>query len=73
MQVADCTDAVEAVFEGGEGAGLREQHEEAVEAFVEVRETLGFEELEAEVWGSWSDYAQQTGVKGRLAGEDGGL
>lgn len=30
VEVADCADAVEAVFEGCEGGGLREEHQEAV-------------------------------------------
>lgn len=50
VQVAYCADAVEAVFEGREGRGLREKHEEAIEAFIEVGVFLGLEELEAEVW-----------------------
>jgi len=48
-QVADCGDGVETVFEGGEVCRLREEHEDAVEAFVEVGVAVGFEELEAEV------------------------
>ncbi len=50
-QVADCGDGVETVFEGGEVCRLREEHEDAVEAFVEVGVAVGFEELEAEVCG----------------------
>ena len=41
--------AVQAVLERGEGGGLREEHEEAVEAFVEVRVALWLQELQAEV------------------------
>lgn len=50
MQVADCGNGVEAVFEGRKGRGLGEEHEEAVEAFVEEGVAFWFEELETEVW-----------------------
>jgi hypothetical protein len=50
VEVADCTDGIETVFKGCKGGGLWEEHEEAIKAFVEVREAFGFEELEAEVW-----------------------
>jgi hypothetical protein len=49
VEIADGGDAVESVFEGGEGGGLGEEHEEAVEAFVEMWIALGFEELEAKI------------------------
>lgn len=49
VEVPDRADAVETVLQRGEGRALREQHEEAVEAFVEVGEALGLEELHAEV------------------------
>ena len=49
MQESDGGDGVQAVFEGGEGGGLREEHEQAVEAFVEVGVAVWFEELEAEI------------------------
>lgn len=55
---ADTADAVEAVFESCEGGALGEEHEDAVEAFVEVGVSFWFEELEAEVWGgavSWCE------------------
>jgi hypothetical protein len=29
---------------------LREEHEETIEAFIEVGKAFGFEELEAKVW-----------------------
>ena len=48
---ADAADAVEAVFERCEGGALWKEHEDAVEAFVEVGVSFWFEELEAEVWG----------------------
>lgn len=44
---ANAADAVEAVFERCEGGALREEHEDAVEAFVEVRVSFWFKELEA--------------------------
>ncbi len=50
MEVADCADRVESVFKRCKSGGLWEEHEEAIEAFVEVREAFGLEELEAEVW-----------------------
>jgi hypothetical protein len=42
VKVADGADAVEAVFEGCKGGGLGEEHEETVEAFVEMGIFLGF-------------------------------
>jgi len=50
VEVADCADRVESVFKRCKSGGLWEEHEEAIEAFVEVREAFGLEELEAEVW-----------------------
>jgi hypothetical protein len=50
MQVPNRADAVEAVLEGGKGRGLREEHQEAVEALVQMRVTFGFEELESQVY-----------------------
>lgn len=58
MDEADAADAVEAVLERREGGALGEEHEDAVEAFVEVGVSFWFEELEAEVWGvgvSWRE------------------
>jgi len=49
MEIANCADGVEAVFEGCKGGGLWEEHEKAIKTFVEVRKAFGFEELEAEV------------------------
>jgi hypothetical protein len=49
MEVSNCADGVETVFEGCKGGGLWEEHEKAIEAFVEVRKAFGFEELEAEI------------------------
>jgi hypothetical protein len=45
MQVSNRADAVETVLEGGEGRGLREEHQQPVEALVQVWVSLGFEEL----------------------------
>jgi hypothetical protein len=50
VEVANCAYGVEAIFEGCKGGGLWEEHEKTVEAFVEVREAFGLEELETEVW-----------------------
>jgi hypothetical protein len=50
VEVANCAYGVEAIFESCKGRGLWEEHEKTVEAFVEVREAFGLEELEAEVW-----------------------
>lgn len=72
MEKADVADAVEAVFQGGEGGALGEEHEDAVEAFVEVGVFFGFEELEAEVWMCWLG-CEVLRWRGRLTGEDGGL
>lgn len=44
---ANAADAVEAVFKRCEGGALREEHEDSVEAFVEVRVSFWFKELEA--------------------------
>lgn len=49
MEESDGADAVEAIFEGCEGRGLGKQHEEAVEAFVEVGVFFRFEKLETEI------------------------
>lgn len=72
VEVADCRDAVEAVLEGCEGGGLWEEHEEAVEAFVEVGIALGFEELHAEIWSLLVQVEGRQGV-GRLTCEDRGF
>lgn len=50
MQKSDVADAVEAVFQGGEGGALGEEHEDTVETFVEVGVSFWFEELETEVY-----------------------
>jgi hypothetical protein len=47
VQVADSRDAIEAVFERGKSGRLREEHEQSVKTFVEVRVSFGFEELHA--------------------------
>lgn len=49
VEVANCADGVEAIFKGCKGGRLWKEHEEAIEAFVEVRKAFGFEELETEV------------------------
>jgi hypothetical protein len=43
VKESDVADAVEAVLQRGEGGALREQHEHAVEAFVEIGVFLGLE------------------------------
>lgn len=50
MKETDVADTVQAILERGEGGALRKQHENTVEAFVEVGVFLGFEELEAEIY-----------------------
>ena len=50
MEVADCRDAIEAILKGRKGRGLWEEHEEAIEAFVQVRVSLRLEELHAEIY-----------------------
>jgi hypothetical protein len=50
VEVANGTHAVQTVFESSKGRGLREEPEEAVKAFVEMRVFFGLEELEAEIW-----------------------
>ena len=42
---------------------MRKKHEEAVEAFVEVRVLLRFEELDAEICGACEQYYAKTGMK----------
>lgn len=49
MEETDVADAVQPVFEGGKRGALGEEHEDTVEAFVQVRVSLGFEKLEAKV------------------------
>lgn len=49
MEKTDVADAVQSVLEGGEGGALGEEHEDTVEAFVQVGVSFGFEELEAKV------------------------
>jgi hypothetical protein len=50
MQVADGADAVESVLERCKGGGLREEHQETVEAFVEVGELLWLKKLQTQIW-----------------------
>jgi hypothetical protein len=50
VEEANVADAVQAVLEGGEGGALGEEHEDAVETFVEEGVFFGLEELEAEVY-----------------------
>ena len=50
MEKTDVANAVEAVFERCKGGALREEHKDAVEAFVEVGVAFWFEELETQVW-----------------------
>lgn len=78
MEVADCRDGLEAVFKGGEGGGLGEEHEDAVEGFVEVGVECWFEELEAEVYkeGCWLVVGLRfwwEGGSGGRTGEDWGF
>ena len=49
VEITDGTDAVKAVLEGCEGGGLRQEHEEAVKAFVEVGVAFWFEQLKSEI------------------------
>ncbi len=67
VEEAGRVDGAEAVAEGDEGGALREEHEEAVEAFEEVRVTLGLEELQPEIcahvnrsaeWQEWKENGQ---------------
>jgi hypothetical protein len=46
MEETDVADTVQPVFKGGKGGTLGEEHEDAVEAFVQVGIFFGFEELE---------------------------
>lgn len=49
MKETDVADTVQSVFEGSEGRALGKEHEDTVEAFVQVGVSFGFEELEAKV------------------------
>jgi hypothetical protein len=49
VEEANVVDTVQAVFECCEGGALGEEHEDAVETFVEIGVFFGFQELEAEV------------------------
>jgi hypothetical protein len=49
VEEANVADTVQAVFEGCEGGALGEEHEDAVETFVEIGIFFGFQKLEAEV------------------------
>ena len=42
MEKTDVADAVQSVFEGGEGGALGKEHEDTVEAFVQVGVSFGF-------------------------------
>jgi hypothetical protein len=49
MEDANVADTVQAVLESGEGGALGEEHENAIETFVEKGVFFRLEELEAEV------------------------
>lgn len=52
VKETNVADAVQTVLQGGEGGALGEEHEDAVEAFVQEGVFFGFKELEAEIcWG----------------------
>ncbi len=46
VQVSNRADAVQAVLERGKGRRLRQQHEQAVQALVQVRVLLRFQQLQ---------------------------
>ena len=49
VEIADYADGVEAVLEGCKGGRLWEEHEEAVETFVQVWISFWLKELEAKI------------------------
>ena len=49
VQIANCTDTVQAILQRSKRRRLRKKHEEAVKAFVEVGKLFGFKELESKV------------------------
>lgn len=49
VEETNVADAVQTVLEGGEGRALGEEHEDAVETFVQEGVFFGFKELEAEI------------------------
>ena len=49
VEETNVANAVQTVLEGGEGRALGEEHEHAVEAFVQKGVFFGFKELEAEI------------------------
>lgn len=52
VEETNIANAVQTILEGGEGGALREEHEDAVETFVQEGVFFGFKELEAEIcWG----------------------
>lgn len=50
MEVADCRDAVKPIFKGCKSRGLWQEHEKAVETFVQIGVSLRLEELHAEIY-----------------------
>lgn len=73
MEETDVADAVEAILECGEGGALGEEHEDTVEAFVEVGVFFGLEELEAEVYAKAVLGVSSFDRRKVLTGENGGL
>lgn len=49
MEETDVADAVQPIFKGGKGGALGEEHEDTVEAFIQVGVFFGFEELQTKV------------------------
>lgn len=50
VKESNVADAIQAVLEGSKGGALGEEHENTVEAFVQVWVFFGLEELEAEIY-----------------------
>lgn len=49
VKESNVADAIQAILKGSKGGALGEEHENTVEAFVQVWVFFGLEELEAEI------------------------
>lgn len=49
VQIAYRTDTIQAILEGGECGRLRKQHQETIEALVEMRVLFRLEELQTKI------------------------